>query len=520
VIFLRVRKVFSENLLKYIVAIPLLVQLWFISEDTWDGLILRYGLATGDISGWLAGVDESGWEIIRPVTDIQLLMALVTGTDYFFGYKVVVSIGILFLAREAYILLSSLFRLTPFWANAGVALTLSNPVWTATSGSVMIIHVLAIPAALAGVRLLMGSKWTVIFSVPFLLFAFELDSMLMFVPVLAGAYSLIRNPLGENWTSAFWSRQGIKSLITFLFAVGYFFLSQALNPKFGRYETYNSLDRLTSVENLASIFKASIWFGLLTLPALVLIATLLWVSVSNLKVHKNAGLFLESKRVFLCISLLLLASSLPYILVSKAPVFFEIYDWNGRHGFAFSLVLAIATAYSLSVIQETTVLTLKKLPITVASILIFVQLGATSLGFAYKYESIEYDNRLTVELKKALPSIPEGFLVMDFSGEALPRHSRDGSIRIQYLIYEAMGNPAWRSTSDLSAHQEKLDPNLLTETSRLRDIYSGSFRSCTSHTLIAGDGWGNPFGYYLHGIFSDQPKKLQIHLLSTVCNPD
>jgi len=513
-----IKRVFSENLFKYIVALPLLVQLWFISEDTWDGLILRYGLAVGDISGWLAGVDESGWEVIRPVTDIQLLIALVTGTDYFFGYKVIVSLGILFLARETHILLRSLFRLSPLWANAGVALALSNPVWTATSGSVMIIHVLAIPAALAGVRILMGSKWTVALSIPFIFFAFELDSLLMLVPVLAFSYALIQESTGKSWTFALRSHQGIKSLVTLLIAVAYFFLSNALNPKFGRYESYNSLDSLTSLDNLTSVFKAGIWFGILILPALISIVTLLWSSQSTLKFKTKLGLLIEEKRFFLVIWLLLLASSLPYILVSKAPVFFEVYDWNGRHGFAFSLAIAIATVYILQLIQETNELTLKRFPVAVASILILAQFGATSLGFAYKYESIEYDNRLAFELKQALPSIPEGYLVMDFSGEALPSHSRYGSIRIQFLIYEATGQPLWRSTSDLNAHQVKLDPKLLSETSRLRDIYSGSSQSCTSNILIAGEGWGNPFGHYLHGVFSDQPKTLQIQKLGIRCN--
>jgi hypothetical protein len=144
-------------------------------EDAWDGLILRYALEIGDTSGWLAGLDESGWEIFQSITSIQLAIASSVGSDYFFGYKVLVSIAILVLANETHKLISALFMVGPSWANFGVALTLTNPVWTAASGSVMMIHVLAIPAALAGVRILMTPKWTAILSIPLLALAFEID---------------------------------------------------------------------------------------------------------------------------------------------------------------------------------------------------------------------------------------------------------------------------------------------------------------------------------------------------------
>jgi hypothetical protein len=111
-----------------------------IAEDTWDGLITRYAIELGDFSGYFIGLDESGWEAGRLIITLELWLATLTSTDYFVGCKLIISVGHLLLARETYLLLRSTFNARKFWATIGEALTLTNPVWIAASGSAMIVH--------------------------------------------------------------------------------------------------------------------------------------------------------------------------------------------------------------------------------------------------------------------------------------------------------------------------------------------------------------------------------------------
>jgi hypothetical protein len=502
----------------YLVSLPLILQIWFIAEDTWDGLITRYAIELGDFSGYFIGLDESGWEAGRLIINLELWLATLTSTDYFVGYKIIISVGLLLLTRETYLLLRSTFKTGKFWATIGVALTLTNPVWTAASGSAMIVHLWAIPAALIGVRLLMKSDWKFLFSIPFLLIAFELDSMLLFAPALALVYSL----LGSTGTriqfkSTLKSLPILKTFVVLLAAVAHYILSRILNPTFGRYETYNALVDPVSIGNVSSIGKSLIWFAILLVPALFSLLFVLLVSNGNKTLESFRERISRNQITVISLAILLLASSAPYIFVSKSPIFFEIYDWQGRHGFAFSVALAAFTVVLLQLAVPKSSRQTQRLAEYVAIFLVTLQLGVLSLGFAYKYESIEFDNRLVSELSRTLPSVPEGYLVFDFYGQALPAHAPYGSIQIQYLTYEAMGKPNWRSTDDVFAHKTPMDSALLTPESRLRDIYSGDSRDCTTQLLVVGRGWGQPFGYYLQSVFSSEPKQLAVHIMKVDC---
>ncbi len=519
-------KHFSKNLIStiknfpiyYFASLPLIIHIWFIAEDTWDGLITRYAFELDDFSGYFIGLDESAWEVLHLILNLESWIATLTTTDYFVGYKVVISVGLLLLARETYLLLRSAFNVSNFWATIGVALTLTNPVWTATSGSVMIIHLLAIPATLIGVRLLMKGDLKFLFSLPFLLIAFELDSMLLFAPALAFVYSL----LGSTGTriqfkSTLKSLPILKTFGVLLAAVAHYILSRLLNPTFGRYETYNALVDPLSIANVSSIGKSLIWFAVLLVPALFSLLVVLLVSNGNKTLESLRERLNQNQIIVISLAILLLASSTPYIFVSKSPIFFEIYDWQGRHGFAFSVALAAFTVVMLRLAVTESTRQTQRLAEYAAVFLVILQIGVLSLGFAYKYESIEFDNRLVSELSRTLPSVPEGYLVFDFYGQALPAHAPYGSIQIQYLIYEAMGKPNWRSTDDVFAHKTPMDPELLTPESRLRDIYSGDSRDCTTQLLVVGRGWGQPFGYYLQSVFSSEPKQLAVHIMKVDC---
>ena len=86
-------KDYSKNLIStiknfpiyYFASLPLILQLWFIAEDTWDGLIARYAIELGDFSGYFIGLDESGWEAGRLIKTLELWLATLTSTDYFVG---------------------------------------------------------------------------------------------------------------------------------------------------------------------------------------------------------------------------------------------------------------------------------------------------------------------------------------------------------------------------------------------------------------------------------------------------
>ena len=491
----------------------------FIAEDMWDGVVFAYGLDIGDLRGWERNLDESGWEIAAPLVLLSVAVGELLGGTYFLGYKVIVSVALAAITHEVYKLLKDRFNLSQPWPAIGAALVISSSVWTAASASAMIWHVVAIPLALVGVRLLYSKRnflAQILGAIAFSL-SFSVNSMLAFVPVLALVYEWARITKGQKqfrWIKPTWRLYAALSL-----AILYAAAMAVFNPKFGRYSDYNQVGDVIYMNQLILVAQSLFWFVLVFTPFLVgAVAIYLVGQKTVLGGQQKLNKFLLSRNA-LASAALLFTAALPYVLVGKAPIFFEVWDYQGRHGFLFAIASAISfVTFSASVASS------KEASLKIVATLTAVLIGlggvlGQALGFSLKAERIQYDSALIAELSRTLASVPEGLIYFESYGGPYLNHPSGSILDIQYMMYRSTGDSHWRAVTPLTSANAQSLLEINDQVDNLRDIYSPSQApsSCATHLLLLGEGWGTPFGPAIRFLLSKDAPILTIKNLGPKC---
>ena len=488
----------NQGKLKFIVGLPILsyvllvVGMSWVTRDMWDGVILAYGLQVGDLSGWREGIDESGWEIIPPlVYFFDWLGSLFFDGNYFSGYKALAVIVIALILRETYLFLRSGLALPAHWAAIGSSVVISNAAWTAASGSAMIFHIMAPALALWGTRSIYSGRTAIFRALGFgaVFFSFFLNSMVLFVPILSTIYEKSR----IGWNSGEFLKIFLSAKLRLILLLATVFVpAQALlNPKFGRYSNYNQVPQALTGEGLANSTVALIWFLAAAIPMILVFAS--WAFVSHSYGSDKLSLvvsILTAPRVLLSLALCL-GSMLPYVVVGKYPVFYAVWDWEGRHALALSITLGVMAA---AVAFELVSRGLISVPVAIVPLVLVSIFGTAGqlTGFSLKYDRIEFDKALQSQLSTVLNETPPGYLYLDFYGGPLPTYSSRYDYDLQFQIYQATGKSHWL-TSSFENYGTLPPPTIRSENDKLRDIYSGTEPNCASYLRVLGNGWGRPF---------------------------
>ena len=513
-----------------------LVNLSLVASDMWDGVIFAYGYELGDLRGWEKNLDESGWESAAPAIFLSVTIGQILGSTYYLGYKVIASVALVLLSFETYKFMRGPIMLPTPWAALGTALVISSTVWTAAAGSAMIWHVLAPPLVLTAVRFVYKSQTPlgITFGVAVLVSAFTLNSTVLFAPAIALSYELASKNANK--------RSGLLRIVTWRLTLvislglAWLFLQALLNPKYGRYDTYNSVSNLISIGGAYEAVKAAVWFGLYLFPLIAICLIILHVSeVKAIQLRPLAKSLISSPAIFLAMTLLV-SASMPYILVGKAPIFYEVWDWQGRHGMLFSIALGILSATILSHVSMHPVVKQPRLGMTLVLIWAVTSSLIQILGYQFKLERVEFNELLATEFTKSLPNIPKGYLYLEFSGGPSPSQwPYFDRYELQSIVFSATGNTDWLtlrdvdvwsepkipgyfSVEDLSASVlEKVPTKIDGSIDPLRDLFSGSSLSCVSHISIVGEGWGRPFSPLVRTLLNHEKPQISLHVRGTTC---
>jgi hypothetical protein len=495
-----------------------LLNLSLVSQDMWDGVIFAYGNEIGDLRGWQRNMDESGWESAGPLMLFSVWLGELLGGTYFLGYKLIVGLALTLTTYEVFQFLGKVLRLPNPWPALGSAFVVSSTVWTASAGSAMIWHVVAVPLVLLSIRIIYSGRSPFLTVVGFLLLipSFSLNSVLAFAPALAVAHE--------------WSRQkapSIKGLITLsawrpylvvIMGGTYFLLQAAMNPKHGRYAEYNNLESIqSSSSQVVLIAQAALWFVLFTAPVLVII-----LGFAKLKSLEKPEFFRKIRfpnKVHAIASslLLILVSALPYIAVGKAPIGYEVWDWQGRHGFLFSVALASLLAATLAWFSESSSTTFSNGARLAAGLVVLFSALLQTLGFQFKIDRNQFDDELVSKMSVVMPTVKEGYVIFESFGGPTPSHPDGYQYDMQFLIFKATGEPKWLTTKFQSNPLQQLPSKSYDPVDKLRDIYSGTSLSCTTELRILGKGWGVPFGPAIRFILGKDAPTLELEIESAKC---
>ena len=122
----------TQNLswLPLVLLVALLLNLWSVQDDIWDGVIFAYGNDIGDLRGWERFLDQSGWELAVPIILFAQVLGEMFGGNYFVGYKLIASFSLALLTYEVFRFLRDTIRVSSPWPALGASLAISSTVWT------------------------------------------------------------------------------------------------------------------------------------------------------------------------------------------------------------------------------------------------------------------------------------------------------------------------------------------------------------------------------------------------------
>jgi hypothetical protein len=496
-----------------------LVNLALVNQDIWDGVIFAYGYEVGDLRGWERNMDESGWESAGPLIFLSVFIGELLGGNYFLGYKIIAGLALSFLTYEVFRSLATVLNLNHPWPALGSALAISSGVWTASAGSAMIWHVVALPLVFVSIRWIYTPSNPILnfLGFIFLVPSFSLNSVVAFAPALAAIYEWSKKSEGSQMS--FISAKAWKLYAVGTLGVLYALYQTFFNPKFGRYGDYNSVEASLSGMQTILVVQAIFWFASFSAPVLGIILMFLTLEKADNKPGKKGLLLLIKDRAVLSSLILLAASAAPYIAVGKAPVFYEVWDWQGRHGFLFAVALAALAASALAQISTSAGSVLRSAARIAIGATALLSLLIQTAGFQWKIDRNEFDQSLTRAMSSVMPVVPEGYVVIETVGGPIPAHSVGYQYDLQYLIFKATHEARWLTTDNPQAHLEKTPIRFLDPIDNLRDIYSGTTLKCTSEIRILGQGWGVPFGPAIRTLLSKEAPKLELELGATSCSP-
>jgi len=264
--------------------------------------------------------------------------------------------------------------------------------------------------------------------------SFEMNSLLLFAPVLALLYSWTDNPNGN------FRKTLILPVFICALSIGYLAISRSLTVPSGQYVGYNKMVKPFTLEGWRVLKQGiSDYSTFLILPMIGISITCAVATLFRSKFNwydSGDGLSIRSAIVIVP---LLLAAVYPYVLVYKStPV--DDFDWLGRHAILLSVPFSIAITFLvMHLVNQVPAYWGQKLLVALAFLVTISPQGfllANGLGMKFERELV--DQKL-IELLKP-HRIPSGIVEVVGLPPQVPDHRVYES---NYIFFRAYGDSRW-----------------------------------------------------------------------------
>ncbi len=455
--------------------------------DFWDGRIISHALSINDLSGVDFWFSSSGWHIQLFFIKFAYYLQSHTFISGIFLIKVISFFSLVGLVYESKKIGSKIYQFSDTESRLfGISIAVF-PAWSTLLSSVLFIYILCTWFVFFGVRLIMQSKSILKINIGFLLtaFSFQLNSNFLFSIGLGLSFYLVSIRLNKKVKNLEKNlRFRLIGIIILSFSC-YGILRLSFSP-YGLYQEYNQISILT-------LFKSILYsnnFGYASFPIFIflsIIMTLLLYKINfikwrNLKIHKKEILFSPLLHGFI----LLLFSSLPYLLVGKQTSIFEISDWSQRHSFLLSFPVALLIIGLGRFIKGLSVRSLinSKVLIMPTILILFILLLT---GFYIKFSRASYEAGI-INILSSKPIPPPGNLIIETNYKINPRIR---FYEVNWLMYQAFNKEFWYSNINKTNLSYKEENNL--ELIKSNQIYKNKFimrdfaSSCNTSIKVNGE---------------------------------
>lgn len=424
------------NLIKRWSSIPLLlgIAIWvslFIARlDMWDGLIVTYASETKNYAGIERLSNDTHLNTVYFLVRGEFAVANFLRTSYLRVDRVVVGLAFFLICFCVKKIVKDRIKFSKEWSGFAVCAVLTFPVWHVLASTTQTFYVVFTSLCLFGVHLIYkNNPYWIMLGTIFLLISYEMNSAILFAPVLAALYEATE----VKTKSFFWKLS--KPLLIFTSGGLYWIISNSIDIPSGQYVQYNKLINPLSMEGWQVIKAGFFEFSsFLILPSLGISALVAVTLLFGKSTEGETTTPLLAPIVY--VIPLWLASIFPYILVRKSTQV-DDFDWIGRHAILLSIPASLGiTIFACAIVSNLKGKHGRVLGMTAASLVLLLPQGLLlANGLAAKFGRQEVD----VVLVRALKSqdIPSGLVEVIGMPTLIPDHRVYES---NYLFGEAFGN--------------------------------------------------------------------------------
>jgi hypothetical protein len=347
---------YDRNILRYTTYIVGLIVLFVfvatpvftLKADIWDGVQINYALSTKNYIGLKSWFVESTWYLQYPYVLTIIYLSEISGLAYKDVNIIIVMIIFLLYLREIIEFSRNCLGFTENDAYLAAIIASTSPFWHVLLSSVMAFHIFCAWLGLMSMRLLhTKNNSEKLFSAILLIIALSLQSQLVFAPILSYAYDICKTRKNQD-------SQFIPSTLTVLIfctCLVYYLFIKFIAPPVGIFQNYQSL-LIFQPNGILPFVLRGVHFATFMIPLsfTALAAVLFWSSI----IHRQNEATIAQRQphhvhpyAAYCLSLLALAAIFPYMAVGKAPILWELWNWNTRHMVLLVFPLSILSVFTI-----------------------------------------------------------------------------------------------------------------------------------------------------------------------------
>lgn len=485
------------------------IPMMFFRYDIWDGAIIDYNLQVNKIESLRTWFFTSGWELQYYLIKFQYLLSEWLNVSSRSVILTISLVALIILSNEIYLLSKNIIRLPDRYAIFSSVLFLLQPTWNVLVSSVMNIHIVCLSLGMIGSRLLLDvKKQKKIVGASFVIIAFQLNSMLLFIPTLILVVKLIEALHTKSHTT-----HKREFFITLAMAITYFCLQRIFNPNEGAYSNYNNFAIPNSVQAMSFYLRDILHFSsFLIFPFLAIVMT-----IPKMMSHRSfsTGKQEHFTKLSLYLLMLLAAAAIPYILVGKSTNLFDLTDWNQRQSFIVTVPVAILTGLFLAETDQTSKSRpLIRIRVITSSVILIVSLSLLLNSFAIKLNRQIFEDKLVASLQQ-IEELPKPGL-FQINGVGIPGPAFR-TYESNFLLYRAYSSASWWSLIQKTREMNFSYPTIQGPHNSGVDVYQPSIEKCASLVRIESVGFENSVLNVVQTYFGGDPSSVRVLSFETLC---
>ena len=423
--------------------------------DFWDGRIISHAFEKGDLTGVDFWFSSSGWHLQLILIKFAYYIQSNSFISGIFLLKLISFFSLIALVNESIKIGKKIYQFSESESRLFGMIVAVFPAWSTLLSSVLFIYIFCTWLVFFGVRLIMNSKSILKRNIGYILttLSFQLNSNFLFSIGLGFSFYLISIGLSKKFNNLE-KKSRFRFFGIIILSFSSYVILRLYFVSYGLYEDYNQI----SIINLFKSILLSEKFGFASFPLFIFLSIILTLLIyrnnfllRNFKIDKQKIIFSPLTHGFI----LLIFSSLPYLLVGKNTSIFAISDWSQRHSFLLSIPIALILFGLGRLINDLSIRSLnnKKLVIMPTILILFCLLMS---GFFIKLSRASYEAGIINKL--SAKNIPQpGTLNIETDYKINPGMR---FYEVNWLLYQAFNEEFWYSNINKNYLNYKED-NLL-----------------------------------------------------------